>query len=214
MEYVKTFFVVWGAIVGLGTLVGLLKYRKTWDSGVAISGGVALLYSILTLMSALDILMMPIPEWWAWTVAPVGLLILLLSQALSIWSGKEMKRSFSPQLSPVSNGTLVTTGPFRICRHPIILAMLMNWVGTALALGSIAVFVGYGLAAIFLMQRVAMEEKALREFYGDQFLSYQSQVSVIVPWLDPKSDAGRELESAIELMGSTGCAGLFGGCGK
>jgi protein-S-isoprenylcysteine O-methyltransferase Ste14 len=212
MEYIKAFFLVWGTIVGLGTLAGLYKFRKSWDTGVAISGGVSLLYAVLTILSALDILILPVPNWWAWTLAPIGLVILVLSQVLSIWAARELKRNFSPKLSPVSEGNLVTTGPFRICRHPIMLAMLMSWIGTGIALDSITIFIAYGLVAILVMRRVALEEKFLEETYGEKFRAYKNEVSAIVPCLDPKSRAGQEVESGIELMKTSNWKNLMGIC--
>jgi protein-S-isoprenylcysteine O-methyltransferase Ste14 len=200
MEYIKAFFVVWGTVVGLGTLAGLLKYRTSWDTGIAISGGVTLLYAALTVLSALDFLMPAVPNWWAWSIAPVGLVMLGLSQLLSVWAAKELKRNFTAKLAPVIGGNLVTTGPFQICRHPIMLGMLMSWIGTGLALASTIIFVGYGLIAILIMRRVALEEAYLEKIYGEKFRLYKSEVCAIVPCLDPKSHAGQEIERGIELM--------------
>lgn len=214
MEYIKAFFIVWGCIVGLGTLAGLFKFRKSWDGGVAISGGVQLLYGVLTVLSAAGVLMPPTPDWWGWTIAPVGLMILALSQALNIWTARELRRNFSPRLMPVPGGTLVTSGPFQICRHPIMLAMLMSWIGTGIALNSIMMFVAYGLVAIFIMRRVALEETFLEQTYGEKFRAYKNEVSAIVPWLDPKSRAGQEVESGIELMKASTWKNLIGICRK
>jgi protein-S-isoprenylcysteine O-methyltransferase Ste14 len=200
MKYINAFFVVWSLVAGLGTLAGLFKHKANWDKGVAISGGVTLLYAALTLTSALGFLAVSIPKWWVWTVAPIGFTTLFLSQALNVWAAREMKRNFSPRLAPVPGGTLVTTGPFQICRHPIMLGMLMSWVGTALALGSVAMFVAFGLASILIMRRVAFEEKFLEETYGESYREYKKRVSVIVPCLDPNSEEGQELERAVELI--------------
>lgn len=200
MEYIKAFFIIWGSIVGLGTLAGLFKFRKSWDNGVVISGGVNLLYALLTIGSALDIIVIPTPDWWAWTIAPVGLMILSLGQGLGIWAARELKQNFSPKLVPTAEGSLITTGPFQICRHPIMLSMLMSWIGTGIALNSIMIFVLYGLVAIAIMKRVALEEKLLEEKYGEQFQHYKLQTTSIVPFLDPSSKANIDLESAINLM--------------
>lgn len=208
MEYIKTFFLIWGSIVGLGTLAGLFKFRKSLDRGAAISGGVTLFYAALTVLSAYDFLMLPVPKWWAWTMAPIGFVSLALSQALSIWAARELKRNFSPKLEPVSGGSLITTGPYRICRHPIMLAMLMSWIGTGIALGSIIIFVGYGLAAMLIMWRVALEEGFLEDTYGEKFVTYKNEVSAIVPYLNPKSHAGQEAKRGIELMKARGKAGV------
>lgn len=80
------------------------------------------------------------------------------------------------------------------------LAMLMSWIGTGLALDSIMMFVGYGLVAILIMRRVALEERLLEETYGEKFRDYKGEVSAIIPYCDPKSRAGQEIESGIELM--------------
>jgi len=50
------------------------------------------------------------------------------------------------------------------------------------------------------MRRVAVEEKLLEKTYGEEFWIYAREVSAIVPYLDPKSKVGQEVESAIELL--------------
>lgn len=204
MENINLFFLTWGAIGGVGTLFGFLRLQKsTWDLGIVISGSFSLLYSIFTIASALGILMIPIPQWWAWTFAPVGFVILILSQALNIWATRTLKKNFSPKLNPVKGGTLVTVGPFEICRHPIMLGMLMGWLGTAIALGSVSLIIMFGFISVLIMKRVTLEESTLEKTYGQEFQNYKQKVSAIVPCLNPHSQDGQELEKAVDLFESS-----------
>lgn len=198
MEIINKLFLFWGVFVAIGTTIGLYRYRAALDRGSAISVGANLLYAAVTIISALGYLMPPIPDWWAWTVTPIGFLILGLSQALSIWSARHLGKSLSPQLTPTQNAELVTSGPYQLCRHPIMLSFLMGWVGTALALGSPLIILAFSVAAPPLMWRIAIEDKNLEARYGDSFRNYKARVSILMPFVDPSSKDGQEVEQAFE----------------
>lgn len=199
MEIIKIVFIYWGLFGAFATVYGLFRIpRNLWDRGVVISGGINFFYSVFVIFTGL--FESPPPFWWIWSVAPLGLVIFLSAYVLSFWAAKSLKKCFSSRLIPVEGAHLVTTGPFQICRHPIMLSMLMNWLGTAITLGSVSMLLAFGLVSIFVMKRVALEEENLEKVFKDEFKIYQRKVSVIVPFLNPNSREGRCLESAVGLL--------------
>lgn len=77
---------------------------------------------------------------------------------------------------------LIRTGPYRFCRHPNYLAMLLEMVGFCLipsALFSLAVFLPLYVAA--LAARIRIEEAALVDRLGDEYRTYRQQTFALLP---------------------------------
>jgi protein-S-isoprenylcysteine O-methyltransferase Ste14 len=77
--------------------------------------------------------------------------------------------------------TLVTTGLYRVIRHPSYLGMLVNSLGWALAFRS---GVGVLLTALLippLVARIRAEEKLLRSQFGDEYAVYRRRTSRLIP---------------------------------
>lgn len=197
MEHLRLAFIIWGSFGFITTLIGLTIYwNKTTDPGIKISGSISLAYGFLTALSAW-LALEPLPPWWFYSVAINGVVIIAFSQALTFWARKTMGKSFTPDLSPNNESKLVTTGPFAICRHPMMLSYLMLWVGTALALGSAILFVSFCFVSVAVMRRVALEEKALKTKFGEEYEKYRQKVSLIVPFLNPNHSSSLEIEEAV-----------------
>lgn len=201
MKTVTYAFLALALINGIGTLIGLArKGRSVTDKDVRMSAGINLAYAALMLLCALDVLTFSLPRWWIWAATPVGVITVLCGLILSIVAQKELGENFDSTLEPKENGKLVTSGPYHICRHPIMLSYLMLWIGTVMALGYWPMFVGFGFVSVVIMKRVALEELALERRFGEEFIRYRSEVSSIAPFLDPSSKDGRELEEALSFL--------------
>ena len=79
--------------------------------------------------------------------------------------------------------SLVTSGPFALCRNPMYLGHVMFLAGLALSLHSWA---GATLAlatAVWLQFRVRRDERRLAERFGEPYLQYRSRVKRWIPAL-------------------------------
>lgn len=200
MELIRTSFIVWGLFGFLTTMIGIVALRtKAVDCEIKISGALSLSYGVLTALSAW-LAIEPLPSWWPFTVVPIGLFIIILSQVLSFWAKCTLGRDFSPNLAPSDRARLVTDGPFEICRHPMMLSYLMLWLGTALVLGSIMMSVSFGFASILVMRRVALEERALATSFGDRFQDYKNRTSLMTPFAKADSEEARAIDRAVEEL--------------
>ena len=79
---------------------------------------------------------------------------------------------------------LVTTGPYRLVRHPIYFGLLLLAIGEALAFGSwpAVVIVLSGIAPTFAWRAYA-EETLLSRTFGDRYTAYRQRTTMIVPYL-------------------------------
>ena len=78
---------------------------------------------------------------------------------------------------------LVTSGPYRFCRHPNYLAMLLEMTGYCLvgnAFWTLAVC--FPLYALALAARIRLEETTLIAALGDQYRAYRKSTFALVPF--------------------------------
>jgi protein-S-isoprenylcysteine O-methyltransferase Ste14 len=92
-----------------------------------------------------------------------------------------LKRGFFGEVEPATDN-LITTGPYRLVRHPLYLGMFLATVGLAVAFRSLwglviglAVFVPLGL------WRARLEEKALVQSFGPEWEDYAAETFFILP---------------------------------
>ena len=111
-----------------------------------------------------------VPPW----VQAIGELILLLSLWIGFWTLRE--NSFAATVVKIQEErgqTVITTGPYRLVRHPLYAGALLYIAGTSLLLGSWWGLVAVPVLAVLFALRIRIEEKALRaglEGYDDYAL--------------------------------------------
>jgi protein-S-isoprenylcysteine O-methyltransferase Ste14 len=78
----------------------------------------------------------------------------------------------------------VTTGPYRIVRHPIYFGFFLLTAGEALAFASWPALLALlgGIVPTFVW-RASREERLLRRTFGERHDSYRKRTKMIVPYL-------------------------------
>jgi len=113
-----------------------------------------------------------------------GCLIALAGAALILRSRAELGPAWSFVPKADKDTGLVTTGPFRLVRHPIYLGLAMLAVGQALAFGSwpSLMIVLFGIVPTFAW-RAHAEEKLLSSIFGERYTIYRERTKMIIPHL-------------------------------
>ena len=83
--------------------------------------------------------------------------------------------------SPRPQDRLLSSGPYRLVRHPMYASVLGQSLGLALLTQSVAIFTLFWIYLKIMLSLVAYEEKGLRQAYGEKFLAYQNRVKKLVP---------------------------------
>jgi protein-S-isoprenylcysteine O-methyltransferase Ste14 len=110
-----------------------------------------------------------------------GALVFCLGLLLFVFAALELKSGFWGNVQPVSE-RLVTSGPYRVVRHPGYLGMVVSVVGLALGMRS-----AWGLAAgLFVFAplgvcRAKLEERELAEKHGRSWEEYRQRTYFMVP---------------------------------
>jgi protein-S-isoprenylcysteine O-methyltransferase Ste14 len=117
-------------------------------------------------------------------LAVTGCLLAVAGAAVVVRSRMELGPawSFVPMADEATG--LVTTGPYRLVRHPIHLGLSMLAMGEALAFASwlAALVVLAGVVPTFAW-RAAAEEKLLTGTFGERYSRYRKQTKMIIPYL-------------------------------
>ena len=78
---------------------------------------------------------------------------------------------------------LITGGPYRLARHPIYNGMLTGFLGSAVALGEVRGLLATLLVFWTLWRKMKLEERWLREHFGEAYEEYSKRVAGLVPFL-------------------------------
>jgi protein-S-isoprenylcysteine O-methyltransferase Ste14 len=113
-----------------------------------------------------------------------GCLLALAGAALVIRSRSELGAawSFVPKADQIVG--LVTTGPYRLVRHPIYLGLALLAMGQALAFGSwpALLIVPCWIVPTFVW-RARAEEKLLSRTFDERYAVYRQRTRMIIPYL-------------------------------
>ena len=117
-------------------------------------------------------------------LALCGCLLAVAGSALVIRSRRELGSAWSFVPTVVQGTGLVTTGPYRLVRHPIYLGLVLLAGGEALAFGSwpALMIVLSGIVPTFAW-RAHAEEALLSQTFGESYALYRKQAGMITPRL-------------------------------
>jgi len=97
----------------------------------------------------------------------VGLMSLIISTALISWA-MIVNPHFEPtvRIQKDRDHRVITTGPYKIVRHPGYLAGILLALSIPLIIGSVLAFIPVGIYVILTMVRTSLEDKTLNEELG------------------------------------------------
>lgn len=123
---------------------------------------------------------------WPSSIAPgllvLGLVLVGAGLLLAAAGVLQLGRNLSPLPVPKSGAGLVTTGPYRLVRHPIYGGLILLAFGWALAFGGWLTF-GSAIALFVLLERkAAREERRLLERFAE-YGAYRRRTRKLLPFV-------------------------------
>ena len=102
----------------------------------------------------------------------------------AIWARVTLGKNWSGAVAVVHEGhELVQTGPYRLVRHPIYTGLLFAMLGTALATGTRASYLGVLLALIAFLIRIRIEEQLMTSQFPKQYPTYKERTRALIPFV-------------------------------
>ena len=105
----------------------------------------------------------------------VGLLIIIIALIICLVAIKDLGRNLSPFPRPIKNSNLVTTGIYRLTRHPMYYSLIFISFGVFITKLSIYyLFLSFSLGLIIKF-KIALEEQYLKNKFKN-YLIYKNEV--------------------------------------
>ncbi len=174
------FWVVWWVVTSLGRQIGAPSvYDRTQRVLVIAISFVSVPLLIAAPPWEYAHLAGPIPRdgplaWIGLALFAAGIAL----QAAAMWTLRGM---YTVRLGMQPRHHLVTSGPYRLVRHPGYLSYIISMTGIGLALSSL---VGLGLTILvvpFILWRIQHEEEMLVAEFGEEYQTYMQQTNRLIP---------------------------------
>jgi len=115
-------------------------------------------------------------------LAGLGLVLFSAGLGFAIWARVHIGRNWGTPMTRKAEPELVTSGPYRLVRHPIYSGVLLAGVGTALAL-SWMWLTAVVLAGVYFLYSATVEERYMTERFPDQYPVYKQSTKMLLPFI-------------------------------
>jgi protein-S-isoprenylcysteine O-methyltransferase Ste14 len=116
--------------------------------------------------------------------ATVGLVLLWCGVALRFWSFRTLGRYFTFSVQTSHDQPVITSGPYRVIRHPSYAGVLLAVVGLGVFIGNWWSLVVLTVAVAFgVVYRIKVEERALLQELDDDYGEYAATHKRLIPFV-------------------------------
>jgi protein-S-isoprenylcysteine O-methyltransferase Ste14 len=119
----------------------------------------------------------PLPLWLRWT----GVGLALLASGLLVWMFRTLGKNLTDTVVTRKQHALVTTGPYRLVRHPLYSSAALAIAGNSLVMANWFIFGAGCLALMLLTIRTRKEEENLIARFGNDYRDYMQRTGRFVP---------------------------------
>jgi protein-S-isoprenylcysteine O-methyltransferase len=146
--------------------------------GISLWSGVLLAFLIAWTVPAAQI---PGPRW---PLLLGGLVAMWGGMALRLWAVRTLGSRFRTVVMIHADHQLITTGPYRLLRHPSYAGSLLTLAGLGLALGNwLSLLVAVLGALLGFARRIPIEEAVLQTRFGAAYTAWAQRTWRLVPFM-------------------------------
>ncbi len=112
----------------------------------------------------------------------IGLVFFAVGLGFAVWARMHIGRNWGGPMTQKDDPDLVTSGPYRLVRHPIYSGILVAGLGTALAL-SWWWLIAVALAGLYFLYSARIEESFMTDRFPDDYPGYRSSTKMLLPFI-------------------------------
>ena len=181
MHAVELVFAVGWAVFWTYWLVAAFSMKRghvAWSRELRIRAVILVLAIVLLRLGAFQNNGLTSDPWRA----GFGLLLFAIGLGLAVWARLHIGRNWGTPMSQKDDPELVTSGPYRLIRHPIYSGILVAGVGTAVALSWVWL-IAVALAGVYFIYSATVEEANLAKQFPDSYPAYRRTTKMLVPFI-------------------------------
>ena len=115
-------------------------------------------------------------------LAATGTFLFAAGLAFAVWARLHLGRNWGMPMTTKDEPELVTSGPYRLVRHPIYSGVLLGLVGTALATNLYWLIIAAVMGAYFLYS-AKVEEGLMTAAFPSVYPSYRARTKMLIPFV-------------------------------
>jgi protein-S-isoprenylcysteine O-methyltransferase Ste14 len=115
-------------------------------------------------------------------VQALGAIVFVSGLALAVWARVYLGRNWGMPMTEKQEPELVTSGPYRLVRHPIYSGILLGLVGTALATNLYWLIAVVILGAYFI-HSAKVEEGIMASSFPAAYSGYRARTKMLIPFV-------------------------------
>lgn len=112
----------------------------------------------------------------------VGTVVFLAGLALAVWARVHLGHNWGMPMTQKDEPELVTSGPYRLIRHPIYTGILLGVIGTALMVNLYLLILAAVMAAQFIYS-ARVEERNLTAAFPEAYARYRASSKMLIPFV-------------------------------
>jgi protein-S-isoprenylcysteine O-methyltransferase Ste14 len=116
-------------------------------------------------------------------ISVLGLILLTLGLGIVLIGRRTLGKYFSTEVRFLPDQKLVTTGVYRYIRHPLYLGQILLFSSIPLIFSSLYGFLISLIVIPLFLHRIAIEEKAMTERFGENYTIYSERTKRLIPYL-------------------------------
>ena len=114
--------------------------------------------------------------------AGIGIVLFALGLGFAIWARRHIGSNWGAPMTQKNEPELVTSGPYRLVRHPIYSGILTAGVGTAVALSWVWL-TAVALAGVYFVYSAIVEERYMTDRFPAAYAVYTRSTKMLVPFI-------------------------------
>ena len=181
MRAVEIIFIVgWGAFWAywLAAAFSMRRTRIVWSQQLRIRVVLVVAFIVLVRLHIFRDRGLNTGPW----LVGLGLVLFALGLACAVWARVHIGRNWGPPMTQKEQPQLVTSGPYRLIRHPIYSGILLAGIGTAMALSWLGM-IAVGLAGVYFVYSATVEEHYMAEQFPETYPAYRRATKMLVPFV-------------------------------
>ena len=111
----------------------------------------------------------------------LGSLLTVLGLIVVIWARISLGRNWSNYTTYKKDHELITTGSYRLIRHPIYSGAILMLIGTFVYYGSLLILLILAIATIYVGWSIIHEEKTMIKLFGEKYIHYKKKTKKLIP---------------------------------